>query len=480
MMEKQTAFYSVVVVFSKDKKKILLGKRREDKKWTSPAGGGHPGETPEDTAVRELFEEANIQCSKSDLKGLTSVMAGNGKPIFIYILQLKEKQDIHVKKDPDKEVPSWQWFGLDEMPSMDKNRQETVNMAKMKMMDLIKSIVSTDMQSGVDLNTQDFSQDDMASRDTVWHEKISNFVAEMEFNEPSEMFLENSYGMKIMKISEGLYSGSIYNTENGDKIINFNELSIPSLIQMLKAKEFIGRDEDMKKENEIVEKLDEISDKLDSPPEGDSDVKVEAPGLESLKELISQLRNIHVEGDLNITIKKSLHELINDLYKASEPKRSKRGFPVGTQRTWSNGVTAVKHADGWVVIGGKHHGKLMGKFKGEALYKTFVDTHMEVLNKGGVIETQRKRTTQEPKDSKDRKGKNQTKEEGRTESPERQREETKPESTVGGEIDGSSNGPVGDSMEENRQSQMEGNDKEIQKGGLTVSALISKLKGFDS
>ena len=347
-----TPFYSVAVVFSKDKKKILLGKRREDKLWTSPAGGGEEGESPKACIIRELFEEANISCKESDLKFLTSLTAKNNKPIFIFTMCMDSKQNIHVKNDPDKEVPSWNWYPLDAMPKLEENRQKTVNMAKMKMKDLIKSIVSTDMHSGVDLHTEDFSQDDMAARDSDWYNKITALMYDSEVNEPQTIQLENGFEMSIQRIHEGLYSGSIKD-ENQDRALNFAELSIPSLVQTLKAKEFIDKDS----------KIEEMAQPVETPPEGDSDVKVEAPGLESLADLVNTLKQINVEGDLNITIQKSVTNLLQNLLRKSGPTRGKRGFPVGTQRTWSNGVKAVKHADGWVVLGGKHHGKLVGKFK---------------------------------------------------------------------------------------------------------------------
>lgn len=372
MKQEITPFYSVVVVFSKDKKQILLGKRKEDQLWTSPAGGGEIGETPEETAVRELFEESNIECKAEELKHLTSTMAGNGKPIFIYTLIPKNVKNIHVKNDPDKEVPKWKWFDLDKMPALDKNRQTTVNMAKMKMKDLIKAIVSTDMATGVDLYTQDYSQDDMASRDTYWYEVLSKLVEGAEINEPMIEELEKDHSLHIFKIGEGLYSGNIKHSDTGDKVINFNELSIASLVQMLKAKEFIGSNEAYRKE---------------SPPEGDSDVSVSAPGVGDLGNLIDSLKNVKVEGDLNITIQKSLGTLISQLSKAATPVRGKRGFPIGTKRTWSNGVTAVKHADGWVVIGGEHHGKLVGKFKTEARAP-----HLDAANEKNIKDAKQKVT----------------------------------------------------------------------------------------
>ncbi len=46
-----------VVVFSENKRKVLLHKRRDFRIWTVPGGGIEPGETWEAAAVREAYEE---------------------------------------------------------------------------------------------------------------------------------------------------------------------------------------------------------------------------------------------------------------------------------------------------------------------------------------------------------------------------------------------------------------------------------------
>lgn len=52
---------STIIVINKDGK-ILLQKRSDSNDWGLPGGAMEPGESFEETARRELFEETNIKC----------------------------------------------------------------------------------------------------------------------------------------------------------------------------------------------------------------------------------------------------------------------------------------------------------------------------------------------------------------------------------------------------------------------------------
>lgn len=55
------------LIFSPDRKKVLLVKRRDIPVWELPGGGIEEGETPENNVVREVFEETglNVQITRA-------------------------------------------------------------------------------------------------------------------------------------------------------------------------------------------------------------------------------------------------------------------------------------------------------------------------------------------------------------------------------------------------------------------------------
>lgn len=95
--------------------KILMGRRRDNGKWTNAGGHLDPGESPLDGAVRELYEETGLKCDPKDLVHLRTedVVTPTGKKyrIHAYKLELNEGST-SMKDDPDAEVERWHWLKM--------------------------------------------------------------------------------------------------------------------------------------------------------------------------------------------------------------------------------------------------------------------------------------------------------------------------------------------------------------------------------
>lgn len=101
--------------------KILMGKRKDNQKWTTPGGHLEGDENPSNGAARELEEEAGIKLDPSKLDHVTTkdVKKPDGEELKIHAFKvdLKEKPSTSVKNDPDDEVYRWQWFDINSIPT---------------------------------------------------------------------------------------------------------------------------------------------------------------------------------------------------------------------------------------------------------------------------------------------------------------------------------------------------------------------------
>ena len=87
---------------------ILMGKRRDNKRYTQPGGHIEPNESPLEAAHRELEEETGLQAKS--MKLLTKVKnPTNGYEIFVFEAQVDDPETT-VSDDPDSEVHSWDFL----------------------------------------------------------------------------------------------------------------------------------------------------------------------------------------------------------------------------------------------------------------------------------------------------------------------------------------------------------------------------------
>lgn len=106
-----------------DKKQILLQRRVDNDKWGLPGGCQEIGETFEETVIREVKEETNLDVKKEDLKLITIVSGNtrrrqypNGDVVYNNsALYLIDKYNGNLKCDEESKV--LEFFDIDNLPS---------------------------------------------------------------------------------------------------------------------------------------------------------------------------------------------------------------------------------------------------------------------------------------------------------------------------------------------------------------------------
>lgn len=238
-----------VMVIDKERSKILLGKRKSDGIWTSPAGHMQGEESARQCIIREAFEESNLKLKVTDLKDLPAVPLKKGRLCHVFLTYVdSESCDIHTKNDPDGELSKWEWFDLNgKMPTpMDEPRIISVNNARMKAMGLKKSMLANP-DAGIDLNTAEQSQDEMAAGPNEWVERIIECMRGSEYgSEPRELMLPKHLKMYLSKVDDGIYSGIVKKEDpqagdNGEVQTQFTTMTAESIVQALKAKGYLPR-----------------------------------------------------------------------------------------------------------------------------------------------------------------------------------------------------------------------------------------------
>ena len=112
--------------------KVLLCKRRDDIGedhlpgfWSVPAGYVESDEEIKTCAIRETFEETQIELDNTSVKFLSAYPAHGGRGVFYdYIC----KVDYELEPVIDEEHSEWGYFGVDEIPTpiTDEMRSDVV------------------------------------------------------------------------------------------------------------------------------------------------------------------------------------------------------------------------------------------------------------------------------------------------------------------------------------------------------------------
>lgn len=115
-----------------DKKQILLQKRVDNDKWGLPGGCQEIGERFEETVIREVKEETNLDVKEEDLK-LITVVSGTGRRRqypngdIVYnnsVLYLIDKYTGDLKWDEESKM--LKFFDIDNLPT-DQHDGDLVN-----------------------------------------------------------------------------------------------------------------------------------------------------------------------------------------------------------------------------------------------------------------------------------------------------------------------------------------------------------------
>jgi 8-oxo-dGTP pyrophosphatase MutT (NUDIX family) len=108
---------ATVALLSVSDRKMLMGKRRDNGKWTNAGGHLEKGEQPLAGAVRELKEETGIELGEDDLIHVRSktVTKPDGERLKIHAYKAfigGQKPRATSKNDPDGEVERWRWVPM--------------------------------------------------------------------------------------------------------------------------------------------------------------------------------------------------------------------------------------------------------------------------------------------------------------------------------------------------------------------------------
>jgi 8-oxo-dGTP pyrophosphatase MutT (NUDIX family) len=127
-------FVGSVVVIMDGKGRILLQQRRHPEgAWGLPGGLMELGESTEDTARREVFEETGLEIGKLNLINVYSgkdyfIVAANGDPFYVVTAAYSTTDVQGILKVDEKESIQCSYFYRDELPEyIVKSHREVMN-----------------------------------------------------------------------------------------------------------------------------------------------------------------------------------------------------------------------------------------------------------------------------------------------------------------------------------------------------------------
>jgi len=95
----------VVAIILGPEKLMLMGQRRDNTKYTLPAGHCNENEAAHAAVCREVKEETGLRVEEAML--VHAGMSAGGKLIYTFICKASGQLD--TTQDPDQEVEHWTW-----------------------------------------------------------------------------------------------------------------------------------------------------------------------------------------------------------------------------------------------------------------------------------------------------------------------------------------------------------------------------------
>lgn len=119
---------SVAVVWSYH---LLMLKRRDNGKWTLPGGHLEKGESPNEGAIRELYEETGIRVWHLSRLGCDKIDRPNNEPIIIHSYRVDlDRRPTSFNFDPDGEAQEFKWVPFFRTPYPLELRPENLHVPK--------------------------------------------------------------------------------------------------------------------------------------------------------------------------------------------------------------------------------------------------------------------------------------------------------------------------------------------------------------
>jgi len=94
---------------------LLLGRHRRGT-WELPGGTVEPGESLQETVVRELAEETGIEASPADVRLLGTLLDHVGDVVRVTVPARVTAWRGEPSDQPGERVGDWRWFALDRLP----------------------------------------------------------------------------------------------------------------------------------------------------------------------------------------------------------------------------------------------------------------------------------------------------------------------------------------------------------------------------